>query len=241
MHDPSRLGVSGSVEGRAGLGASGVVWRGGDRSRHPGGAGEPERGANRSRPAPDLHGRRFDAAGATSRRSTRTPNVRRHGLSVARSSGSQQPARRQEPMSVALLVANGDSGDQRQRQVPSLPAPGQSCSGECRSGPLGHTARVGGAGRIEELEQLRDLLRDHFALCVQQGMDPEAGRGWGEGVDSYDSLIVRHAEDAGVVGLPPQPWRTNRERTAADEIRRRAGIVPDPPLVSDVQPHARDA
>jgi hypothetical protein len=38
-------------------------------------------------------------------------------------------------------------------------------------------------------------------------MDPAAGHGWGEGVDSYDSLIVRHADDASVVGLPPQPWR----------------------------------
>ena len=91
------------------------------------------------------------------------------------------------------------------------------------------------------LERLRDLLRDHFAQCVQHGMDPAAGRGWGEGADSYDSLIVRHAADAGVVGLPPQPWRTNRERIAADEVCRRAGIVNDPPLVPDVQPHAGDA
>jgi hypothetical protein len=100
---------------------------------------------------------------------------------------------------------------------------------------------VGGPDAPEELEGLRDLLRDHFAELVAHGNDPRGGHGWGPGVDRYDSLIVRHAADAGVVGLPPQPWRTNGERIAADEICRRAGIVPDPPLVPDVQRPTRGA
>ena len=101
------------------------------------------------------------------------------------------------------------------------------------------TVTVGSSGAIEEIEHCRDQLREHFAQLVQQGRDPAIGHGWGQVFDSYDALIVRHADRAGV-GLPPQPWRTNGERIAADEICRRAGIVNDRPLVPDVPPYARD-
>ena len=82
----------------------------------------------------------------------------------------------------------------------------------------------------EELQELRESLRAHWAALAQHGRDPLEGTSWGPDFERYVGLLDALARESGTFDVPALPW-TSRTLVAVDERCRTERLIDGSPLL----------
>ena len=85
------------------------------------------------------------------------------------------------------------------------------------------------ADDLAELLQVRETIREHWALLSALGKNPLDGLTWSPDTDRLDALLHSLATQAGL-DAPGRPW-TNHQRLEVDQLCRHAGVFDGPPLL----------
>jgi len=82
----------------------------------------------------------------------------------------------------------------------------------------------------DQVQELRESLRAHWALLVQHGKDPLEGTTWGPNFDRYVRLLDALARESGTFEVPALPW-TSTTLVAIDERCRAERLLEGLPLL----------
>ena len=82
---------------------------------------------------------------------------------------------------------------------------------------------------LAELTQVRESIREHWALLSARGKNPLDGLTWSPDTDRFDALLHSLATQASL-NAPGRPW-TNQQRLEVDQLCRQAGVFDGPPLL----------